>query len=224
MVKKIKHRIDWSFYIITFFITSTIFFLGIYIGIQLNEAKVTSITLDIESLDRIRELQGTNMLLLEILGEKKCIALETYITTIIPEIEKLGSRVVYYENSADSRRYNIKEYYQLKRDYILFLIRYWTLTKKLERECKQNIPDLIYFYSNKKCKDCKKQGIILDEIKKENPDILIFPIDVDLNLSTVDILTTTFNITEVPSLLIDGRPYLGFRNKDEIEKLLRMKR
>jgi len=222
MVRKVKHRVDWNFYIIAFLITSVIFFIGIYLGLLLNEAKVKSITLDIESLNRMKEIQGTNILLLETIGEKKCIALETYINNIIPEIEKLGGRVAYYEASADSKRYNVEEYYQLKKDYILLLIKYWTLIKKLEIECNQNIPDILYFYSNKKCKDCKKQGIILDKLKKENPEILVFSIDTDLNLSTVDILTSAYNITEVPSLLINGKPYNGFKDLEEIKKYLRI--
>ena len=222
MVKK-RHKVDWNLYIITFIVTSLIFFLGIYIGSLLNEAKVESIAMDIKSLNRIMEIQGTNILLLEALGEKKCIAIETYINEIIPEIEKLGGRVAYYEASAESKRFNLEEYYRLKRDYTLLLIKYWTLIKKLEIDCEQNIPDIIYFYSNKECRDCKKQGIILDKIKEEHPEVLIFPIDRDLELSTVDILVASFNITELPSLLIDNKPYQGFRDKEEIEKLLRVK-
>ncbi len=216
----VKRKIDTQLYLIVLFITLSIFVAGLFLGSILSQNKLSSLSEDLNTLERMRNTQETNSLLLDSLDEKICPGLESYINEMLPEIESLAERVAYYESSADSKRFGIKEYEDIKKDYNLLLIRYWIITNKLEKNCGENIVDVIYFYSNKKCDDCKDQGIYLDSIKKQYPEIMIFALDKDLNLSTTEILTKSFNITEVPSLIINGQSYSGLKNKEEIIKLI----
>lgn len=216
----VKRKIDAQLYIIVLFITISIFVAGLFLGSILSKNKLNSLSEDLESLKRMRNVQETNSLLLDSLDEKICPGLESYLNEMLPEIENLAERVSYYERSADSKRFGIKEYEDIKKDYNLLLIRYWIITNKLEKNCDKNIINIIYFYSNKKCDDCKDQGIYLDSIKKQYPEIMIFALDKDLNLSTIDILAKSFNITEVPSLIINGKSYSGLKNKEKIIELI----
>ncbi|RLJ00597.1 MAG: hypothetical protein DRP06_01750 [Candidatus Aenigmatarchaeota archaeon] len=216
----VKRKIDTQLYIMVLFITISIFIAGLFLGGVLSQSKLNSLSEDLESLERMRNTQETNSLLLDSLDEKICLGLESYINEMLPEIESLAERVAYYERSADSKRFGIKEYDDIKKDYNLLLIRYWIITNKLEKNCGKNIMDILYFYSNKKCDNCKDQGIYLDSIKKQYPEIMIFALDKDLNLSTIDILSKSFNITEVPSLIINGNNYSGLKNKEEIIELI----
>lgn len=216
----VKRKIDAQLYIIVFFITLSVFVAGLFLGSILSKYKLNSLSEDLESLKRMRNTQETNILLLDSLDKKICLGLNTYINDMLPEIENLAERVAYYERSADSKRFGIKEYEDIKKDYNLLLIRYWIMTNKLEENCDENIVDVIYFYSNKKCDDCKDQGIYLDSIKKQYPETMIFALDKDLNLSTINILAKSFNITEVPSLVINGKSYSGLKTKREIIELI----
>ncbi len=216
----VKRKIDTQLYIIVLFITISIFVAGLFLGSVLSQSKLSSLSEDLESLERLRNTQETNSLLLDSLDEKMCLGIESYINEMLPEIESLAERVAYYESSADSKRFGIKEYEDIKKDYNLLLIRYWIITNKLEKNCDENIVDIIYFYSNKKCDDCKNQGIYLDSIKKQYPETMIFALDKDLNLSTIEIMENSFNITEVPSLIINGKSYSGLKNKEKIIELI----
>jgi len=217
----VKREINYGLYLVVLVISTVIFTTGLLVGNALNQSKEDSISKDLAYLDEARNLQETNMLLLNTLEEKRCDVLSAYIDMMIPELETFGERVDRYESSSDSKRFGLDEYRILKNRYMILLIKYWTLIRSYEKDCGKPIDDIIYFYSNEKCEDCKAQGIILDSIKKNNPDILIFSLEGDSNLSSVMILAKTYNITEYPSTVINGDPYNGLLSKSQIEEILR---
>lgn len=217
----VKREVNYGIYLIALVMSIIIFTTGLLVGNALNESKQESISKDLAYLDEARNLQETNMLLLDALEEKRCELLSGYIEMIIPELETFGERVNRYESSSDSKRFGEEEYRALKNKYMLLLIKYWTLIKSYEKDCKSPIDDIIYFYSNEKCDDCTSQGIILDSIKKNNPDIMIFSLEGDSNLSSVKILAKTYNVTEYPYIVINGAPYKGLLSKTQIEKVLK---
>lgn len=216
----VKRQTNYGLYFIALVVSGVIFTTGLLLGTQINEAKVSSLEKDISELEQMRNLQDTNMQLFSSLGEQSCVALEYYLETLVPELDELGSRVDYYESSADSKRYSSEEYLEMKESYMLLQVRYWILTKNLERNCGEEVNDIIYFYSNEDCDNCKDQGIILSGLKRENPDIMIFSLDTSLNVSTIEILRHSFNTTECPTTIINGQVKSGLQNKSEIEQLL----
>ncbi|MCK4428827.1 MAG: thioredoxin family protein, partial [Candidatus Aenigmarchaeota archaeon] len=173
-----------------------------------------------DALDEERNIQETNRLLLTLFEDDSCVLLQEYMNEIAPNLEKLAWRTDYYERSADRKRFSEEEYVKIKKNYMLLLVNYWLIAKKLESTCGDNTPKLIYFYSNKKCDDCKAQGIILDSVKKEHEEIMVFSMDKDIDLSTIRLIAGIYNVTEVPSLVINDETYNGFMNKKEVEEAL----
>lgn len=213
-------KIAYDLYLLAFVITIIIFSMGILLGMYMNEIKLKSLSKDMDALDEERKIQETNLLLLTLFKDDSCILLRNYMVEILPKLEKLAMRTDYYERSADRKRFGEEEYIKIKKKYMILLVNYWLIAKKLEDTCGDNTPKLIYFYSNKKCDDCKAQGIILDSIKKEHKEIMIFSIDTDINLSTLRLIMGIYNVTEVPSLVINDKTYGGFMNKKEVEEIL----
>ena len=216
----VKRSVNYGLYGLALIATIIIFVTGLLIGESFNNVKMDSLSQDISYLEEMRNIQDTNLLLLNSLGEKKCSALGYYLDMMVPELEQLGQRVDRYESSSDSKRYDPGEYRLLKNNYMLLQMKYWTLTKTFEGDCAQPIDDIIYFYSNNNCTDCKSQGIILNSIKKSNPEVMIFSLEGDSNLSSVTIMAKTFNVTTHPTIIVNGKVNQGLVEKQDIESLL----
>ncbi|MBN2094780.1 MAG: hypothetical protein JW727_01930 [Candidatus Aenigmarchaeota archaeon] len=215
----VKRKINYGLYLITFVASLVIFISGLMVANMINDAKISSISKDLAYLEELRSIQETNMLLLDSLGEKKCDALSHYQASMVPELEELGKRVDMYESSSDGKRYLPGDYEMLKRSYTLLLIKYWTLSKTLEKDCSVPIDDILYFYSSN-CEGCESQGIILNSIKKSHPETMIFSIDGELDLSPVIIIKHSYNVTQYPTLIVNSRQYEGLVSKDDLISLL----
>jgi len=213
----VKQNVNYGLYILTLAATLIIFLTGLLVGNMLNTTKMDGISQDISYLEEMRNIQETNLLLLDSLGEKKCSALGYYLDLMVPELEELGQMVDRYESSSDSKRYQADEYKSLKSNYMLLQIKYWTLTKSFEKDCAQPIDDILYFYSNENCTDCRSQGIVLDSIKKNHPEVMIFSFEGDSNVSSIRIMAKTFNATVFPTLVVNGKIHQGYMDKFGIE-------
>ena len=62
---------------------------------------------------------------------------------------------------------------------------------------------------------------MLSYLKKVKPyDIAVFAMDVDTDLNSVRLIKDIYNITEVPTLIINRHAYSGMRDLDAIELVL----
>ena len=53
------------------------------------------------------------------------------------------------------------------------------------------------------------------------PELRVYSFDYDLPLSAVDSIKTIYKINnELPALVIEDKPYIGFKSVEDIEKLL----
>jgi len=65
------------------------------------------------------------------------------------------------------------------------------------------------------------QGFILDSIYLKYPEkVVIYALDYDLDCKAIDTLENVYHITQVPSLVINDKTYLGFVPKNEIENII----
>ena len=103
----------------------------------------------------------------------------------------------------------------------------WRLRRQLfldrmKTECNRtNFVTVLYFYSNDKCDDCNKQGLVLNVIKQTyQQDVMIFAIDSDSRLNVVDLLKKTYQVETVPSLVVDGKKYDGLVSVEELKSVL----
>jgi len=94
--------------------------------------------------------------------------------------------------------------------------------RKLREECNYTATTILFFYTSiNKCEDCIAQGIVLNQLKKKDPEkYMIFAIDADSKLGIVGTLKTYFNVTKVPALVINEKQKLeGFVLRQELEEL-----
>jgi len=74
----------------------------------------------------------------------------------------------------------------------------------------ENLKTILYFYDKSGCGDCVIQGSILSILKDSFKEkVMIFPLDTKVGLTMIGILMDRFNVTSVPSLVIEEKTYSG---------------
>jgi len=103
----------------------------------------------------------------------------------------------------------------------------WLNSIKIKQKCNASYYNLVYFYQYNapSIEQKAKQTVfsrLLGELKeKHGNNVLLIPIAADNNISSVNVLLKTYNITTLPSVLIDEKTTAeGFLSREDIEKHL----
>lgn len=212
---------DKSRYWVAALITGGIFLLGLFLGLVVEGKRIATLQED----ERMQNLEFASLQIQyqfvdQLAQERNCEAVEETFNANLESLER--SRVKLDEFSRDSAL-NAKQYDVLKREYLLSQLRYWMLAKQTKTLCKRDMIDILYFFHNtEECPDCDEQAFILDYLKKIFKDkLLIFSIDNTFTSEPmVSITRQTYNITEYPTLLIDGEKHTGLATKEDLLVIL----
>ncbi|HXK35185.1 MAG TPA: hypothetical protein VJ103_01625 [Candidatus Paceibacterota bacterium] len=208
--------IDWKKYLIVFIITAFIFGLAFYLSNRLSTRKIgeletlqTDISIDILS----SEIE------FDLLAEKSCDSLGKSVLT--EKLGELGQKVEYSEANIGLTPNVLR----LKKQYTLLEIKDYLLMKQVLRRCNLPAHFILYFYSNKNCFDCNKQGYVLTSLRETYPELRVYSFDFDLDLSAASALKETFGVKEpLPVLVINEKAVSGFQDEETLEKLLGFKK
>ena len=83
---------------------------------------------------------------------------------------------------------------------------------------------ILYFYS-KDCTNCVDQGELFDRFKSDGEDInitvLVFPIDLDFEDDSINLIKRYYNVSEVPTTIIKQEIFHGVLvNNTEMKELI----
>lgn len=212
-------RISKDKYIIAGLITFGIFLLGLFLGLAIEGKRVNYI----ESASRQQNLEFSSLQLQyafidQLSQEKNCLAVQR---TFEQNINNLESTRIRLENFDRDATLNKNELDILKNEYLLAQIRYWLLAERTRDLCGSDIVSILYFFSDEKeCPDCDKQAFVLTYLKKRFKDkLLIFSFDSKFEQEPmVILLKNTYEIAKFPTIVIEGRPKIGFQSKEAILK------
>lgn len=202
-------------YIIAFVIAAAIF------GTTL----LTSNMLDNARLEQIRAIQeniATDILSLEtqfeLLSELSCRDIREN-SVLSEELSDVSRRVAYTEEKLGTDN---AEVLRLKRQYTLLQIKDLLLMKKVSQKCGLEPVFILYFYSNEQdCPDCERQGYALTALAEEYPQLRIYSFDYHLDLPALKTLLTVNDLNgELPALIIDEKPYYGFKSMEELTSII----
>lgn len=204
-------------YMIAGAITLGIFLLGLFLGLAIEGKRVNYI----ESVSRRQNLDFSSLQLQyafidQLSQEKNCLAVQK---TFEHNINNLESTRIRLENFDRDATLNKNELDALKNEYILAQIRYWLLAEKTKEVCGSDIVNILYFFSDEKeCPDCEKQAFVLTYLKKKFRDkLLIFSFDSKFkDEPMIDLLKNTYNADKYPTLVIEGKPSSGFKDKNTL--------
>lgn len=196
-----------------------VFIAGILLGLWLGQAKVSALEETTTNLRDSIENAELQFALIDILNpEIACNYLIATANDLGKKSDELASEVERYEST---QKITESDFIKLKTEYTSTLIRDWVTVEKIKTTCASNYTTILYFYSNINCDTCKNQGIVLTYMKdrlKEN--VMIFPLDVDLGLATVNALKDSFGIDKYPSLIIENKLQSGYTSLDDIKGIM----
>lgn len=213
--QQISSTIDWKKYIITFFITASIFGTAIYISNYFNNKRI-------DEIKSIQDSISTNIMSSEtqvsLLSDLDCEDVGSGMLS--SELNSLAERIEYSEKNIGS---NDKEVLQLKKFYSLLEIKDYQLMKRLSARCGKKFIFTLFFYAdNEKCADCQKASYILTYLREKYPDLRVYSFDYNLDLPALKTLISVSKIPNtLPAIVIDGRVIEWPQDKDSLEKIIK---
>lgn len=216
----VKREISFKRYIIAAIITFLIFSLGIMLGLIMDYERLSYLekTSKVEDLNyKSLQLQYLYITNLEN-TESSCSILKAALKN---SIEDLSYSLDQYEKYEKDSQINKKDYEIVARDYLLDNIRYWIFSKRTKEVCDNDVINVLYFYSLNTCPICNNQGTILSYFKAKLEDqILIFPINVDLDEDFIKILKLQYNVTSLPTIIINDDKYEGVVSREKLSQII----
>lgn len=208
-----------NIYTKAFLISAGIFVVGIFIGMNV-EKFVTS---DFASRTRyveesVQEIE-LEMLYFQSLDETySCNFLGEIVRRTNNNLDELSEQLSRY--SETNVLFSGADVENLKKRYTSLLIKDWILQERIKEICGDKTVTMLYFYDRKGCDDCLIQGNILSILKNSfREKVMIFPLDRKVDLSMIEILMNRFNVTSVPSLVIEEKTYSGIVVGEKLKRI-----
>ncbi|MEI8174488.1 MAG: hypothetical protein WCG28_00890 [bacterium] len=205
-------NVDWKKFIITFFITISLFAVGIFFGNYLSNRKINQVknTQDKISIDILSS--ETRFALLK---QSSCEDLKGDFI-LSDELTSVGSRLDFLEATLGVENEDVTS---LKKYYSILEIRDYLLMREISTRCGLIPHFILYFYSMKNdCPDCSKQWYVLTEIRNKYPELRVYTFDYNINLSAVRSLLQIFKIknTKLPTFVLDDVLFSGFYGVNDL--------
>ena len=203
-------------YVIVFIITSTIFFSVFYISDKVNTSRLENLADLQENLSLSILSTETRFALLENASCQEIFLGGELEIGVTQELNNLVSRIKFLESELGS---DDEDVLYLKERYALLQIKDYLLVKELSNRCEYNITTVLYF-SGEDCGACKNQSIVLDAIREENANVRVYWFDGSIDVSTVDILETLFDISEYPAMVVGNQTFKEFLPFEELKNII----
>ena len=196
-------------------ISFLVFVSGVLVGWNINRQNITGFQTELYKIQSQIQNFELEVLLIDTIGEEvSCDLLNSILENLGKDTAKLGQRLSAFQNT---RKLTDLELDRIKRQYTFSLVKYWLFMEKIEGICGRNFVKILYFYSSKDCKDCENQGYVLDYIRDNYGErFVVFALDVRLDEPIIDTLMSIYNVTEVPTLVINRETYPGFVDKNKL--------
>jgi len=203
-------------------LTFLVFNLGIFFGYMLESSRIGKIN--------TMYLNAENELLDQITQKGALDVLDLNCDLLVEENIKFGDKIfneaLEIQKYEEANRINNDIIFQHKRFDLLRAL-FWMNSLKIKQQCNSDYHNLVYFYkyNNPTIEQESKQDFfsnLLKEIKeKKGNDVMLIPIAADNDLPSINLLIEKYNITELPTILIDEKIKLSdVRTMEDIEKYL----
>lgn len=210
-----------NIFIKTTVITVIIFILGILVGLWLDNNRLNEIKDSITSMDiEWNDARLQNVFYQKISNQSN--SCENAINSNLEFNSRIYQEGVEIEKSEVMNKFTPEIVYE-KRRYALLQLQFWSNSIILKESCNANYSSVVYFYSffdESKKIDQDIQSIILSNLKKEcGNNFILIPLPLDLNISTIDFIKSSYKINSAPSILINEKTVLeGIQDREELLK------
>jgi hypothetical protein len=217
-----RRKISRNTYIIAAVFTILIFSLGLALGWIIDMERLRwSDSLNTKFDVDYKRLQFQSMYLNYINNDNtSCSVLYGTLDNAISDLDYSLETFQQYEKQS---KINKEDFQLIKRRYLLDNLRYWLIARETKAKCSFDVVTILYFYSENNCPQCPNLGVVLTYYKKKlDQDLLIFPINVDLEKdeNVIELLRKQYGVYSLPTLVIEDTKYEGYMDKDQLGSII----
>lgn len=215
--------IDVKTYIIAGVLTLGLFLSIWWLNHSLAGMREDKVTLKMnEILDEFEEIETMSYLQEYMLGQNgSCPSLIEGLNDMEEMIWMLDDRIKGYaeitQQVSDDSFYK-QEKKKLNRRQLIYL----TQLQDVKRACGYGQTEILYFYGD--CygnRRCDEQGFVLTYFNQRiDPEVAILSFDADRATPSIEALMGFYGIDELPCVVVEGRPFCGLHNKEEMMSIL----
>ena len=200
-------------------ITIVIFVAGLLLGYALDDIRSDDILDNLKVNEVETESYVVEQMFWESVEEEGCGTVELRMASVSEELVELGYSLAEYQSKS---LFSDEEFSYLARSYFLQEIKSYSLFVNMKDKCEFSNDVILFFYSPENT-DSESQGYVLDMIVgRTNHTVAIYSINAEFESeSAIDALKLYYNVTELPTLIINGEDKLeGYSTVDEVLALL----
>ena len=200
-------------------LTIIIFVMGLLVSYVLDFYRMDEITRVIESHEVDKSAYFLEGQFIESIGGDKCAVMNKRFFDLKTDIHKVGIALNNYWGKSFIKT---TDFDYLKRHYFLLELEFFSLIKKLNKECDTDYVTLMFFYE-KDDQDSITQGYILEDLGQAYKDnVVILSLDKDYeDEPLVPLLVNTYNITTAPTMIINDIKVEKFQYGGEINATIK---
>lgn len=188
-------------------VTVVVLAIGFLIGLQMDEARTSYID------NRISEATVSAQTVVAVenylqSSDNYCMLVEEEIPDMGENNAEIGTTLQRFSSRGVSRG---EEYKVLRRKYYVSQLRLYNTVMSYRERCGADMNAIMFFFDDDL--DSERQGSVLTEYREEvdnSTSVFSYNLEVD-NSKVLDVLKTDYNITEGPSIVINGNEtYRGY--------------
>ncbi len=198
--------------------TILIFTVGILLNHIFDSFRI-SIIEDVITVNEIEnEAYRAEQFFIDTFGGEKCEVMTARIAKLKQEVRKVGEDLGSYSRFSLFRK---NDYDYLKRKYFLLELRFFSIIKKINKECDDPYLPILFFYKIDQ-DNSEIQGFILQSLSDNyEQEVVVLSIDKEYpDEPLISLLVETYNITATPSLVIDGKTLKGLVSENKLKQTI----
>lgn len=207
----VRSKINKINLLTAFSITALIFFSGFYLNTLFTKSKLS----ELKELQDFLDIEGASI---EVQYD---LALENLCSTnglskLNNDLNSFGDKLTYIEGVSPKDDMSVNNLYTY---YTVLEAKHFLFINRVNKECSADFSTILYFYSPIKslCASCDTQGITLTAVKKELPSTMVYSFNTNSKSKVVATLKQLYNITVLPTVVINNEKFEGFMSRREIE-------
>lgn len=188
----------------TALLTILVFIIGFYLGIFFDNLRLEEIRSRLTEIDNL----WNDARLLQSYIQKFSNNITPYCDFLLEENLKAGDKI-YQEGIRIEEYEKINRFATFfileKKRYALLDLQFWINSVELKKLCNANYSTIIYFYSqyNKPPEQLFQDMVLWDLKQKCGNKIIYITFPVDMDISTIGVVKSIYNVTKTPSILIN---------------------
>lgn len=218
---EMKRLLFFLSFIITVFLFLTILFLGSF----MDDVREDNLSNQFERMSRdFNNMQILSMISESYGEEMVCLAFESKLRELDAYIWDLGEKIDKYRIATEE--FNKDEFYvtqkQIFNENELY---YFLLMRGMVEKCNMTKNNILFFYKDSRsCGKCDDESFVLRDVRyldtSKDKEVAVFSFDMDLGLSSLDLLEKYYEIDQYPCMVINEEKHCGMQSKEYVMNVL----